>query len=197
MSSISGSSTSKPSHNTAVIADWGWNVFRTSGAKTHTGFENLAITGKWQAYTDPQHEFVVSLGIIREFGRTGTEHTGADAFGATAPTLYFGKGLGALVPRETQETVASLFPWVASICHGNAPSNPGDGSGKHPHPLPGWMVSPFCLSLSLTVPHPSLPVAVPVPVAVWIAWRPGPPPARAPPGRDEYAAQPRGPPTLI
>src|SRR5207302_544031 len=55
-------------YNTAVIADWGWNVFRTSGAKTHTGFENLAITGKWQAYTDPQHEFVVSLGIIRVVG---------------------------------------------------------------------------------------------------------------------------------
>lgn len=106
-------------------------------------------------------------------------------------------GLGVLVPRETQETVASLFPWVDSICHSDAAANPGSAPGKHSHPLPGWMMCPFCLSLSVPLPHPSMPVAVPLPAAIWIAWRPGPPPARAPPGRGEYAAQPRGPPTLI
>ena len=30
----------------------------------------------------------------REIRRTGTQHTGADEYGATTPTLYFGKGLG-------------------------------------------------------------------------------------------------------
>ena len=63
-------------YNTALIANYGWDVFQTNGSKTQTGFENLFITGKWQAYTDPKHEFVVSLGVIREFGGTGTEHTG-------------------------------------------------------------------------------------------------------------------------
>ena len=38
----------------------------------------------------------MSLGLAREFGRTGTEHTGADAYGSTGPILYFGKGLGDL-----------------------------------------------------------------------------------------------------
>ncbi|MBV9758326.1 MAG: hypothetical protein JO047_14860 [Alphaproteobacteria bacterium] len=82
--------------NTALIANYGWDIFHTYGSKTQTGFENLFVTGKWQAYTDPAHEFVVSLGVVQEIGGTGTEHTGADATGSTAPTLYFGKGLGDL-----------------------------------------------------------------------------------------------------
>lgn len=83
-------------YNTALIANYGWDVLHTYGSKTQTGFENLFITGKWQAYTDPAHEFVVSLGLIQEVGGTGTDHTGADATGSTAPTFYFGKGLGDL-----------------------------------------------------------------------------------------------------
>lgn len=83
-------------YNTALIANYGWDIVHTYGSKTETGFENLFITGKWQAYTDPAHEFVVSLGLIQEIGGTGTEQVGAAATGATAPTAYFGKGLGDL-----------------------------------------------------------------------------------------------------
>ena len=36
------------------------------------------------------------MGIIREIARTGTAHTGADQYGSTTPTAYFGKGLGDL-----------------------------------------------------------------------------------------------------
>ena len=82
--------------NTAIVFNYGWNVLQTEHNKTHTGFQNLFITGKWQAYTNAPHEFIISLGVIREFGRTGTEHTGADEYGSTAPTLYFGKGMGDL-----------------------------------------------------------------------------------------------------
>jgi hypothetical protein len=81
---------------TALIFNDGWDVFQTNGAKTQTGFENLFITGKWQAYTNAAHEFVVSLGITREIGGSGTDHTGADHYGSTSPNLYFGKGLGDL-----------------------------------------------------------------------------------------------------
>ena len=67
-----------------------------NGSKTQAGWENLFITGKWQVYTNAAHEFVTSLGIIREIGGTGTTHTGADRYGSTTPTLYAGKGLGDL-----------------------------------------------------------------------------------------------------
>ena len=82
--------------NTALIFNDGYDVQQQNGAKTQTGFENIFITGKWQAYTNADHEFVVSLGIIRELGGSGTIHTGADHDGSTAPTAYFGKGLNEL-----------------------------------------------------------------------------------------------------
>ena len=82
--------------NTALILNDGYDIQQMNGAKTQTGFENLYVTGKWQAYTNAPHEFVVSLGIIREIGGTGTTHTGGDRLGSTSPTFYFGKGLGDL-----------------------------------------------------------------------------------------------------
>ena len=80
--------------DTALIFNYGTDIDTTDGAKTETGSENLFITGKWQAYTNATHEFVTSVGVIREIGGTGTSHTGADRYGATAPTGYFGKGFG-------------------------------------------------------------------------------------------------------
>ena len=71
-------------------------MIQTNGSKTQAGFENLFITGKWQAITNAPHELVVSLGITREIGGSGTDHMGADHYGSTTPNLYFGKGLGDL-----------------------------------------------------------------------------------------------------
>jgi len=81
---------------TALIINDAYDIQQRNGSKTQTGFENLIITGKWQVYTNAAHEFVASLGIQREVGGTGTTHTGADRYGSTAPTAYFGKGLGDL-----------------------------------------------------------------------------------------------------
>lgn len=81
---------------TALILNDGYDVIQTNGAKTQAGFENLFITGKWQAITNAPHELVVSLGITRELGGSGTEHIGADHYGSTTPNFYFGKGLGDL-----------------------------------------------------------------------------------------------------
>jgi hypothetical protein len=104
--------------------------------------------------------------------------------------------LGILVPRDAQATVAALFPWVNAVCHGAgapAPATPG----KHSPALPGWMVCPFSLALSVPMPHPAGAPATPLPGARLVVWRPLPPPARAPPGAHRNAGQPRGPPTLI
>ncbi len=64
--------------------------------KTQTGFQNINATLKYQTWVNAPHEAILSLGVIREFARTGTAHTGADQFGSTTPTAYFGKGLGDL-----------------------------------------------------------------------------------------------------
>jgi hypothetical protein len=82
--------------NTALILNGGYRIQQTNGSKTQAGFQNLYITGKWQVFLNAPHEFVASVGVIRELGGTGTSHTGGDRHGATSPTLYFGKGLGDL-----------------------------------------------------------------------------------------------------
>ena len=68
-----------------------WNVNQTDHAKTQYGWDDLVVTGKWAECLSPDHDFILAFGVIREFGHTGTTHTGADAYGNTAPTVYFGK----------------------------------------------------------------------------------------------------------
>lgn len=83
--------------NTAIIYNQGYDVLNQSGAKTRTGFENAVITGKWQAYGDARHEFVLSAGLAYEFpGGSATQNVGGDAHGSITPLLYFGKGMGDL-----------------------------------------------------------------------------------------------------
>ncbi len=82
---------------TSIIYDQGYDWLHPSGSKTRTGFENVFVTGKWQAYTNAEHEFAFSVGVIREFGgNTATQNIGGDAYGSTAPAIYAGKGLGDL-----------------------------------------------------------------------------------------------------
>ncbi len=82
---------------TAIIYNHGFDFLHTPGNKPHNGFENIVITGKWQAFTWPEHEFAASFGVIREmYGNISTQNIGGDEYGSTAPTIYFGKGLGDL-----------------------------------------------------------------------------------------------------
>ena len=61
-----------------------------------SGFQNLDTTFKYRVFRDPEHEFVMSVGLSVEWGGTGSESVGAEAFNHYTPTLYFGKGLGDL-----------------------------------------------------------------------------------------------------
>jgi len=82
---------------TALIYNQGYDIVQQTGTRTNTGIENAFLTGKWQTYTNPSSESVISLGVIEEFnGGSGTQSVGGDAYGATAPTLYAGQGAGFL-----------------------------------------------------------------------------------------------------
>ncbi len=72
----------------------GYTVRTQQFGKTLTGFQDINVTLKYQAWVNAPHEAILSLGVIREFARTGTAHTGADQYGSTTPTAYFGKGFG-------------------------------------------------------------------------------------------------------
>src|SRR5437879_1755707 len=58
------------------------------------GFQNLETTFKYRLVKDPEHEFVMSVGLSVEWGGTGAQSGGADPFNTYTPTLFFGKGLG-------------------------------------------------------------------------------------------------------
>ena len=49
----------------------------------------------WTEFSNRDHEFLLTLGVNREWGATGASRIAASK-GATEPRLYFGKGLGDL-----------------------------------------------------------------------------------------------------
>jgi hypothetical protein len=61
-----------------------------------SGFQNWETTFKHQFLTDAAHEFVMSAGLVIEWGATGSPDVGAERFSTLTPTLYFGKGFGDL-----------------------------------------------------------------------------------------------------
>ena len=70
-----------------------------AGESLH-GWDNVTLTLKDELPCSEANEFMVSVGVIREFARTGSAQlrsAGAiDTVSNTAPTLYLGKGLGGL-----------------------------------------------------------------------------------------------------
>lgn len=69
-----------------------WTHLRPGGS----GWQNLETSLKYQAITNAEHEFILSLGFTAEVGGTGAKRVGADEFTTVAPVLYFGKGFGDL-----------------------------------------------------------------------------------------------------
>jgi hypothetical protein len=67
-----------------------------NGASTLTGWQNLNIVTQYLAILEPAREALLTVGVDREWGGTGARRVGASPKGATAPTVYFGKGLGDL-----------------------------------------------------------------------------------------------------
>ena len=83
----------------SVAAGYQW--LRTPGAKTANGWENVEATLKYKFYVNPEHEFMASVGVSREFARTGANGTngavlGFDDSSSTTPKIYWGKGFGDL-----------------------------------------------------------------------------------------------------
>lgn len=71
------------------------------------GFQNLDTTFKYRVFKNPEHEFVMSVGLSVEWGGTGSSKVGAEAFNTYTPTLFFGKGLG-----DLPDTLSWLRPFA-------------------------------------------------------------------------------------
>ena len=87
--------------NFGFAINGGYQWLTQPGNKTANGWENLSGTLKYKPYVNAEHEFMMSVGVVRNFARTGaTGENGAtlgnDDSSSTAPTYYFGKGFGDL-----------------------------------------------------------------------------------------------------
>ncbi|HZL36459.1 MAG TPA: hypothetical protein VFC78_14165 [Tepidisphaeraceae bacterium] len=60
------------------------------------GWDNLAVTAKYEILIHPEHEFIVSLGLESDIGGAGARSVGSDTFSTFTPKLYLGKGFGDL-----------------------------------------------------------------------------------------------------
>jgi hypothetical protein len=79
----------------------GYTWLTQPGTKTANGWDNIVVTLKYKPYVNAEHEFMVSVGVQREFARSGANGSngaalGNDDSGSTGPTVYFGKGFGDL-----------------------------------------------------------------------------------------------------
>jgi hypothetical protein len=79
----------------------GYSWLRQPGEKTANGWQNLEVTLKYKPYVNAEHEFMMSVGVVRELARTGANGSNGavldnDDTGSTTPTFYFGKGFGDL-----------------------------------------------------------------------------------------------------
>jgi hypothetical protein len=70
-----------------------------TGRSSSYGWQTLTANAQYLAVLDGPHESLLSVGVDRQFGGTGAgrvQRRGFSGVGATAPSVYFGKGLGDL-----------------------------------------------------------------------------------------------------
>jgi len=105
---LSGGAPGAPGHVNQVNLTWqktiterfsfsleeSWTRLDQVGGGSAYGWQNLDTALKYLAVSDPDREFLLSVGVDREIGGTGALRVGASNSGATTPQLFFGKGFG-------------------------------------------------------------------------------------------------------
>jgi hypothetical protein len=79
-----------------IVVEETWTRLDRLARRPWVGWQNLDTEIKYLAVDNQPHEFLLTLGLDREFGGTGALRVGAASSGATTPRVYFGKGLGDL-----------------------------------------------------------------------------------------------------
>src|ERR1700730_13359271 len=109
-----------------ITKDWSvfftetFRIIENANMGTRSGFDNLVIGTQYQLYTNPEHQFVVTVGGTAAIGGTGAPGI-ASTFSTLTPTIYIGRGLGDrpdaaawLQPLTISATAAVAVPTDAS-----------------------------------------------------------------------------------
>ena len=73
-----------------------YKQLKPDGEDTQHGWDNIALSLKYQFYKNEEHEAIASVGVDADVGGTGSKRVGAEAFSTFTPAVFFGKGLGDL-----------------------------------------------------------------------------------------------------
>ncbi|HXZ45419.1 MAG TPA: hypothetical protein VEH02_01675, partial [Pseudolabrys sp.] len=96
---ISGEFSKRITEDFAIAVAPTWSRLYAPGGPTMTGangFQNLETTFKYRLFKNAEHEFILSAGLVIEWGGTGARDVGVESFNVYTPTIYFGKGFGDL-----------------------------------------------------------------------------------------------------
>jgi hypothetical protein len=120
----------------------GYNWLTQPGTKTATGWSNLEVTLKYKPYVNAEHEFMLSVGVVREFARTGANGSNGAVLGnadssSTTPRIYFGKGFGDL-PVDFLRPLALTGEFGYTIADKKLKVDPVDGTPINNGNANGW-----------------------------------------------------------
>src|SRR4030081_2083730 len=104
----------------AVFFTETFRILEDANRGTRSGFENFVIGAQYQLYTNPEHQFVFTVGGTAAIGGTGAPGI-ASSFSTLTPTVYIGKGFGDLPdslawlrPLTVSSTVAVAVPTAST-----------------------------------------------------------------------------------
>jgi hypothetical protein len=69
---------------------------KPAGQSAVNGWDELALSGKYELWHNDKHEAIVSVGIEADIGGTGNSSVGSESFTTYIPMIYLGKGFGDL-----------------------------------------------------------------------------------------------------
>jgi hypothetical protein len=93
---ISGEYTKTVTRNFGVSLEEEWVHLDAPGESSHSGFDNLATSFKYQFVRDAHRELAMSASLDVDWGGTGAKSIGAEPFTTLTPTWFAGKGFGFL-----------------------------------------------------------------------------------------------------
>jgi hypothetical protein len=93
---ISGEYTKTITRNFGVSFEETWVHLNPPGEGSHSGFDNLGTSFKYQFVRDAERELAMSASLDADWGGTGAKSIGAEPFTTLTPTWFAGKGFGFL-----------------------------------------------------------------------------------------------------
>ena len=69
---------------------------KPEGQEMSTGFDDFALSAKYQLWENVPHQAIFSVGALWQIGGTGSKQVGASSTSVFTPTIYYGKAFGDL-----------------------------------------------------------------------------------------------------